>query len=188
MAQPTYKGRKLPINDWEGDDLTPGAGGRYVTCMDTATGRMVYYATNGRVDHDGKYYRRYVIPPDPNGVNFAQMDDAIHRVNANLDIVYHSNWTRAQTTAWLKAGRGLIVTGLYSTIPRAYRHQRGAEFSHAMFISHMNRDLTAMRLWDPLNPDLSGYGEHVPTSILWPFLRSLGSLAGYVPLHPLTIS
>ncbi len=187
MSQPTYRGRLLPPNDWEGDDFTPGAGGKYVTCMDTATGRMVYYATNGRVDHDGRFYRRYVIPPDSNGVNFQQMDEAVKRVNSHLDIVYHSNWTIPQVEAHLKRGQGLIVTGMYDRIPPKYRHQESATFSHAMFISHMNRTLTAMRLWDPLDPDLTQYGRHVPTSILWPFLRSLGSLAGYVPLHPLTL-
>ncbi len=187
MAQPTFRGRRLPLNDWEGDDSTPGAGGRYVTCMDTAAGRMVYYATNGRVNHDGKYYRAHVVPPDPNGVNFPQMDDAVKRVNANLDIVYHSNWTRAQVTAWLKRGQGLIIAGRYDTIPRAYRHQASATFMHAVFVSHFNRAGTGMRYYDPLNPKTHEYGEHVPTSILWPFLESSGGLAGFVPLHPLRI-
>src|SRR4029077_6393416 len=85
MRQPTYRGRKLPPNDWEGDDFTPGAGGKYVTCMDTATGRMIYYATNGRVDHDGRFYRRFVVPPDSNGINFQQADDMVKRVNPHLD-------------------------------------------------------------------------------------------------------
>ncbi len=188
MAQPTYKGRRLPLNDWEGDDSTPGAGGRYVTCMDTAAGRMVYYATNGRVDHDGRYYRAHVIPADPNGVNFGQMDDAVHRVHANLDIAYRDDWTRAEATAWLKGGRGLIVTGRYDTIPRAYRHQASGTFMHAMFVSHFDRTGRAMRLYDPLDPRTDLYGRHVPSSILWPFLQSSGGLAGFVPLHPLRLS
>ncbi len=187
MAQPTYRGRKLPLNDWEGDDFTPGAGGKYVTCMDTAAGRMIYYATNGREDHDGRYYRRYVIPPDPNGIGFDQIDAAVKRVNSHLDIVYHSNWTRAQVTAHLKAGKGLIVAGRYDTIPRAYRHQGSGTFMHAVFISHFNRQGTGMRYYDPLNPKTHEYGEHVPTSILWPFLESSGGLAGFQPLHPLRL-
>ena len=185
MAVPTFRRRRLLRNDWEGDDFTPGAGGAYVTCMDTAVGRMVAYATNGRVDKDGKVYRANVIPPDPNGVNFLQMESAIKRVNPHLELEYHTGWTKAQITAWLKAGKGLVLVGKYDTIPRAYRYQASATFAHAMFVSHMNRQGTAVRLWDPLNPDTDGYGKHVPASIIWPFIASIGWYCGYVPLHPL---
>ncbi len=184
MAQPTHNGRKLPPNDWEGDDSTPGAGGKYVTCMDTATGRAVYYATNGRVNHDGKWYRARVEPPDPSGVNFYQMDQVLHDMTPPLDIQYHSGWTKSQVTAYLRRGLGLIVTGRYNTIPRQYRFQKDGAFAHAMWVSHFDRIRPVMRLWDPLNPDLEGYGKVVPRDILWPFLNSGGWVVGYVPIQP----
>jgi hypothetical protein len=55
---------------------------------------------------------------------------------------------------------------------------------HAMFITHIARN-GAMRLYDPLDPRTDLYGRSVPSSILWPFLQSSGSLAGYVKLQPL---
>ncbi len=186
MTQPTRGGRRLPPNDWEGDDATPGAGGAYVTCMDTATGRMIYYATNGRVDHDGKWYRARVEPRDPSGVNFGQMDQVLHDMTPPLDMKYRSGWTQAEVTAHLRRSQGLVVTGRYNTIPRQYRHQGNGAFLHAMFVSHFDTSgRRVMRLWDPLNPDLDGYGKIVPRDILWDFLNSAGYLAGYVPLQPL---
>jgi len=185
MTQPTLRGRKLPLNDWEGDDFTPGAGGRYVTCMDTAAGRAVAWATNGRLDKDGKVYRANVVPPDPNGVNFPQMAGALKRVNIHLDLVYRGGWTKAEVIAHLKAGKGLIATGQYDAIPRRYRYQGSGDFAHAIFISHMNQAGTAIREYDPLDPRTDLYGRHVPASILWPFLASGGWVAGFVPLHAL---
>lgn len=187
MAITTINGRRLPFTDWEGDDFTPGAGGKYVTCMDTATGRMVAFATNGRVTKDGKVYRAAVSPPDPNGTNFYQMEKAVKVVNRNLSLTHHQGWTKAQVIAWLKAGKGLIVIGNYSSIPRMYRFQASATFTHAMFISHFNQLGTLMRLYDPLDPRTDLRGRSVPTSILWPFLDDLNWWAGYVPLHPLSL-
>lgn len=187
MALISINGRKLPFNDWEGDDFTPNARGKYVTCMDTATGRAVAFSTNGRVVHDGKVYRAAVRPPDPNGVNFSQMQSAVKIINPHLSVVYHTKWTKASVTSWLVAEKGLIVTGMYSSIPRMYRHQATANFTHAMFISHFNNNATLMRLYDPLNHRTDQRGETVPTSILWAFLDDLNWEAGYVPLHPLHV-
>lgn len=181
-------GRLLPLNDWEGDDFVPGSGGRYVTCMDTATGRACAFATNGRVDLDGQTYRRAIKPPDPNGVNFYQMAEAVKRINPHLSLIHSTGWTRGAATSWLKARKGLIVTGTYSSIPRAYRHQGGAgTFAHAMFVSHFSQDGRMMRLYDPLDPNEKLRGRSVPSSILWPFLDDLDGNAGYIPLHPLTL-
>ncbi len=184
-------GRLLPLNDWEGDDFVPGSGGSYVTCMDTSAGRMVAFATNGRIVHDGKVYRRAIRPPDPNGVNYNQMQQAVHDV-AHLPLTWSTGWTRAQVNAWLKGRKGLMVTGWYEKIPRAYRHQAGGSFLHEMFVSNKRDGYeffkqrgTLMRLYDPLDPRLDLRGRTVPTSILWPFLDSSGWMAGYVPLQPL---
>lgn len=185
----TINGRRIPFTDWEGDDFVPHAPtGKYVTCMDTATGRAVAFSTNGRVDKDGEVYRAAVHPPDPNGVNFDQMEKAVKVINPKLDLVHHTGWTKANVTPWLKAGKGLIVTGIYSSIPRMYRFQANGDFSHAMFITHFNKLGTLMRLFDPLDPRLDRRGRTVPTSILWPFLDDLSGNAGYVPLHPLWLS
>ncbi len=185
MTQPTLGGRKFPLNDWEGDDFTPGAGGDYVTCMDTATGRMVAWATNGRIVRDGRWYRSQISPPDSNGTNFAQMDTVLHtKLTPPLDIIYASSWNKTDATRQLRMRHGLIVTGIYDRIPRQYRHQRAGDFMHAMFVTHIARD-GRMRLYDPLDPRTDLYGRSVPSSILWPFLQSSGSLAGYVNLQDL---
>jgi hypothetical protein len=183
----TFKGRTLPFNDWEGDDMVPGAHGDYVTCMDTAAGRAAFWATNGRVNVTGKTIRRHVRPYDSNGITFEQVDQALQSVNKYLSVEHPAGWDRAKVTSWLKAGKGLIVTGIYSTIPREYRHQLSGNFGHAMFVTNFNREGTAMRLYDPLNPLLHERGKHVPSSILWPFLASRGFQVGYVPLHPLKV-
>lgn len=183
MSIPTVNGRKLPLNDWEGDDFVPGAGTHFVTCMDTAAGRAVAFATNGRKDFDGKVYRRAVKPPDHDGINMTQAAQAVHDV-AGVQLVQPHGWDRAHVQAWLRAGKGLIIIGRYDTLPRAYRHQATGAFNHAMFVSHISASGNA-RLYDPLNPDTHAYGRIVPASILWPFLDSLGYGVGYVPLQPL---
>lgn len=179
-----FNGRKLPRQDWEGDDFTPGARGAYVTCMDTAAGRMVAYATNGRIDKDGKVYRAAIKPPDPNGVNYDQITQAVRDV-AHLPLIHSSGWTRGGVTSWLKAGKGLMVTGWYERIPRQYRFQANGSFLHEMFVTHINSRGDLMRLWDPLDPRTDLHGRVVPSSILWPFLDSSGWMAGYVPLQHL---
>jgi hypothetical protein len=177
----TFRGRKLPLNDWEGDDQP----GPWVTCMDTAAGRSMAWATNGRVDVDGKVIRAHVKPNDLDGISFEQVDKAVQAVNEHCRVVHPEGWNQSKVYTWLRAGRGLIVTGIYSTIPRQYRHQTSASFAHAMFVSHMSRSGKSIRLYDPLNPDLKGHGLSVPSDILWPFLASRGYLVGYVPLHKL---
>jgi hypothetical protein len=189
MTQPMVKGRKLPRNDWEGDDFTPGAGGHYVTCQDTAVGRMVAYATNGRIDKDGKVYRA-AIPHDPDGITLQQADIAVHRV-AGLDMVIPSGWTWANVLSHLRACKGLVVDGWYAEIPRAYRYQQGDDFAHAMFISHYS-STSGMRVWDPLNPDTTAWGRWMPAPVIRDFLEELSRrngtaslYVGYVPLQHL---
>jgi len=179
----TFRGRRLPLTDFEGDDMIAGPG--WETCMDTAAGRAACWATNGRVCVSGRTVRKAVGPHDLDGISFEQADRALRTINEHLSVVHPHGWTQAKITPWLKAGKGLIVTGIYDTIPRAYRHQRSGGFAHAMFVTHFNRTGTAMRLYDPLNPDTNERGRNVPADILWPFLRSRGFLVGYVPLHHL---
>jgi hypothetical protein len=181
----TFRGRTLPFNDWEGDDVIAGPG--WETCMDTSVGRAACWATNGRVCFDGRQIRKAVIPPDPDGISFDQADKALHRLNEHLHVEHPHDWTQRKVTAWLRAGKGLIVTGIYSDIPRAYRHQRNGDFAHAMFVTHINNAGTLMRLYDPLNPDVHERGRQVPVSILWPFLDGRNWQCGYVPLHPIKL-
>jgi hypothetical protein len=187
--QPLVKGRKLPLNDWEGDDFTPGAHGAFVTCQDTAAGRMVAYATNGRVDKDGRVYRA-AIPYDPDGITLQQADVAVHKV-AKLDIVIPSDWRWSQVLTHLRNYKGLIVDGWYAEIPRAYRYQLGAAFAHAIFVSHYS-PTSGMRVWDPLNPDTHAYGRWIPAPVVRAFAEELSRrnrtaslYVGYVPLQAL---
>ena len=176
----TYKGRNLPLNDWEGDDNIPGSGGSYVTCMDTATGRMLAYATNGRITRDGKVIRSYVKPADPNGINFDQAAQAVKSM-CGRDLVHYSGWLHP--SAWIRQASGLIMIGVYNTIPRNYRWQASADFNHAMFVAYS--DGVNALLYDPLDPQTHNYGRMVPVSILWPFMESLGWTGGYIPLEHL---
>ena len=182
MIQPRVFGRKLPRNDFEGDDRTPGAGGEYVTCMDTAAGRMVAWATNGRIDKDGRVYR--AVLNDPDGITLDQAAVAIKRV-ADLDLVQPRGWDLRHVKTHLRYGRGLIIDGWYSAVPRAYRHQAFADFTHAMWVSHMSAATGNVRLWDPLNPDVHAYGRWVPGPVIWAFLETLHFTCGYVPLEAL---
>jgi hypothetical protein len=176
-------GRKLPLNDWEGDDYTPGANAKYVTCLDTATGRAVCFATNGRVCKDGRTYRAS-ITHDPDGITLYQAKMEIAAV-AHLPLIIPVGWSRANVLTHLRYARGLVVTGLYSTIPRAFRYQLGADFGHGMFFSHMSVATGNFRGWDPLNPDTTAYGRWYPADVFWAFINSYNFAVGYVPLQSL---
>jgi hypothetical protein len=184
VIHPKVQGRWLPRNDWEGDDFTPGAGGSYVTCQDTAGGRMVAFATNGRIDRDGKVYRDALPGNDPDGISLRQLQDAVHKVAGKQLVIAPSWWTYSEAFAHLKAIKGLVVNGQYWLIPRAYRYQERADFLHALFISHYS-PTSGYRVWDPLNPDTTAYGRWLPVPVIRAFIESLGTSVAYVPLDPL---
>ena len=186
MVAPTLGGRTLPINDWEGDDFTPGAGGEYVTCRDTAVGRAVAWATNGRIDHDGRVYRAAIRPPAPLGITIAQAADAVRAV-AHLDLVAPEGWDLARVESWLGEGRGLIVDGWYDRLPPEFRYQASAHFTHSIFAAVISATTGpgAWRVWDPLNPDRAGRGRWIPGAAMAAFVASLRYQVSYVPLQPL---
>jgi hypothetical protein len=189
MNQPLALGRRLPRNDWEGDDLTPGAGGRFVTCVDTAVGRAVAWATNGRTDKDGKVYRHALVPYDPNFSNLAQHVQSVRAV-ARLPLIIPQRWAWADVTAWLTAGKGLVVVGRYDSLPRAYRYQKSGDFYHAVWCSHRSAT-SGIRVWDPLNPDTTAYGRWLPPAVVRAFVESASGAyaeAAYVPLQPLVLT
>lgn len=184
MIQPTGYGRKVPPTDWEGDDFTPGSHGEYVTCCDTATGRMAYWATNGRTNVDGRQIRAHVSPPDPNGITMAQAAQGLHSLTGLTMLVVPM--TLSQKIAWLRAGRGLVVPGRYSAMPRAYRFQAAADFTHSIFLDFVGRDGRTLRKHDPLNPNTHTYGETMPLADAMAFIDSLPAWpVGYVPLQPI---
>jgi hypothetical protein len=179
---PIAYGRNLPLTDWEGDDFTPGAGGAYVSCMDTAVGRMLYWATNGRKNLDGKQIRAAVKPADPNGITFEQANQAVHSLTG-LNVLY-ANESQHWIENWLiNRGHGLVIAGNYSAIPRQYRFQAAANFRHAIFIIGQG-PAGNTREYDPLDPRIHLYGEiNIPMSAIWPFVASLNGLVGYIPLQ-----
>jgi len=185
VAQPKVDNRALPPNDWEGDDYTPGAGGAFVTCQDTAAGRMLYFATNGRKNLDGKVIRAAIKPPDSDGVSLRQVADAVYRLTSRTLII--PPWSVGQAESHLRLRKGLVVDGYYGAIPRAYRYQLNADFNHAVFFSHYSKT-SGFRMWDPLNPDIHGFGRWVPTAVFRAFAYSLndwGERFGYISLEPL---
>ncbi len=183
MTQPTYNGRNLPPQDWEGDDATPGAHGAYVTCQDTASGRMLYYATNGDVDIDGQSIRAAIRPKDSDGVSLGQVSVAIQSLTNPVRRLQWSTLTLADMRSWLAVGLGLVVDGYYGAIPKTYREQLRADFNHAVFIAYY--EPPDYRVWDPLNKDLSSYGRMIPSYAIEPFMRSLSGLSGWINLEPL---
>jgi hypothetical protein len=180
MKPPTAFGRLLPRNDFEGDDYVPGAGGQFVSCQDTAAGRAVAWATNGRIDRDGREYRK--VLGSTIGITIAQADTEVRNITgAKCHIVQPSGWGWGDVNAHLVAGRGLIMNGHYSTIPRSNRYQAFAGFNHSMWASHRS-NASGIRLWDPLNPDTDGYGRWTDPAIIRAFVESENYYVGYVPL------
>ena len=181
--QPTLNGRLLPPNDFEGDDATPGAHGAYVTCQDTASGRMLYYATNGSVSIEGKTIRAAIKPAQSDGVSLAQVSLAITSITSPPRVMRWGTKAIADMRNWLAGGLGLVVDGWYASIPKPYREQSNAAFGHALWIGYYQSP--NYRVWDPLNKDLSGYGKWIPATAIEPFMRSYSGLCGWIPLEAL---
>jgi hypothetical protein len=182
MTQPLAFGRRLPRNDWEGDDP---AVINFKSCTATAAGRQVAWATNGRVVIDGKtYYAAAPHDPATGGQTLPQVARAVAAV-AHLSLVTPTGWSPADALAHLKVGGGLVTQGYYGAMDRAYRYQPGANFNHAGWASHYSAT-SGVRWWDPLNPDVYGYGRWIPWAAYKAFLVSLGYVSvGYTALQNL---
>jgi hypothetical protein len=183
-------GRKLPHQDWEGDDFTPGAGGRYVTCTDSSVGRDLCYASNGRLDFDGRQIRAAVRPPDPDGITLKQAKAAVERLT-NTTLIIPGDWQWDEVRAHLRARKGAVVQLWYDQIPREDRFQKVANFGHAVFISHDSRT-SGMRVWDALDPNTKHHGSWVSAYDIRKGMEKLAErqgvsslYIGYVPLQPL---
>lgn len=174
-VRPSFRGRLYPRADWEGDDFTPGAGGAFVSCQDTACGRLLAWATNGKVDLDGKVIRARIA--DSGGVTLTQVADAVKALTGRK--LNHGNKTLAQIDALLLNGHGLVVDGAYGQIERAYRFQANADFNHAIFIPVLSA-ASGYRVYDPLNPDTHAYGRWIPRKAMTGFITSLGGLVGWM--------
>ena len=188
MTTVLLAGRKLPHGDWEGDSFTPG--GRFVTCTDCSLGRDVAYATNGGIVKDGRVYRANVHPHDVNGINLGQAAQAC-KIVTGLTLVRPQHWQWADLLAHLRARRGAIVQGWYDAIPRTYRFQAGADFGHAVFVSHYS-PTSGMRVWDALDANTTHHGQWIPAKWIRAFAEELAHregtsalFVGYVPLIPL---
>jgi hypothetical protein len=181
MMQPLAFGRKLPRNDWEGDDAHLS----WITCTATSAGRAVAWATNGRIDKDGAVYRAAGPISSPDGGQTLQQA-AVGVANiAHLQLIIATGWEWADAMAHLRVGGGVILAGVYSSLPRQWRYQDYAAFDHRIWCSHWSKT-SGIRTWDPLNPDTKAWGRWLPTGVVQGFALSLGHVdAGYVPLGPL---
>ena len=189
MTTVLYNGRKLPHGDFEGDDFTPGADGKWVTCTDSSLGRMISYATNVRTELDGRDVRRAVHPPDTGGLTLGQLKQAAGALG--FELVTPLNWHWPDVLAHLRAGKGLVMQLWYDEIPRAYRYQAKAAFGHATFASHFS-PTSGIRDWDALDANETHHGSWVPRqyirAALEEWARRVGSghlLVAYVPLQPI---
>lgn len=193
MTTVLLDGRKLPHGDWEGDDFTPGAGGKFVTCTDTSVGRALYYATNGRKNLDGRQIRAAVKPPDPNGINLRQARQAVESLTNTTLVIPHA-WGWTEVMLHLKAKKGLVLQGWYGALPRGERFQAGpGAFGHAVWASHYS-PASGIRLWDALDPNERHHGNWVAArhvrAFLEEFARREGTgpgrlFVGYIPLQHL---
>lgn len=190
MTTVLLAGRRLPHGDFEGDDATPGAHGHWVTCTDSSVGRMLAYATNGRIDLDGKTIRAAVRPPDPDGITLRQAKQAVERLT-DTTLVIPPDWQWADVIAHLRARKSLVVQGWYSKIPRAYRFQASSDFAHALWVSHYSAT-SGLRVWDALDANTKRHGQWVPASAIRAFMEELSRIehtrslyCGYIPLQHL---
>lgn len=180
MTQPLALGRKLPLNDWEGDDGHDS----WVTCTATSAGRAVAWSTNGRLVKDGTVYRD-ASASNPDGAQTLQQVAAAVATVAHLKLVIPTGWDWADVMAHLKVGGGVILAGRYDALPRAYRYQAFGGFGHRVWCSHYSAT-SGIRTWDPLNPDVHGWGRWIPLSVIKGFALSFGRIdAGYIPLQHL---
>jgi len=182
--------RKAPHGDFEGDDRTPGAGGKWVTCTDTAAGRALAYSTNGRTNLDGRTIRAAVHPHDPNGINLSQAKQAIESLSI-CTLVIPRHWQWHDLLAHLTAKKGAIVQLWYGSIPRDYRHQAFAALGHAVWVSHFSAT-SGCRTWDPLDANQTHHGQWIPARYIraaaeeWSRRNGTTDLfVGYVPLEHL---
>ena len=182
--------RRLPHQDFEGDDRTPGANGDWVTCTDTAAGRALCYASNGRQNLDGRTIRAAVHPHDVNGINLSQAKRAIEALTTTT-IVLPQTWDWADLLAHLRARKGAILQIWYGSIPRMYRFQADGTFGHAVWVSHDSLT-SGCRTWDPLDANTSHHGQWIPAKWIraateeWAHRAGAAHLlVGFVPLQPL---
>jgi len=190
MTTVLLDGRRLPHQDFEGDDRIPGAGGRWVSCTDTATGRMLAYATNGRINLDGKAIRAAVHPHDADGTRMPQMKQAVEALT-NTTVIIPRHWGWTEVVLHLRAKKGLIAQGWYSAIPRSERFQFAADFGHAMWLSHDTRT-SGIRVWDPLDANTKHHGNWIPAKYVRAWMEELARrektselFCGYIPLQHL---
>lgn len=190
MTVVLLNGRKLPHNDFEGDDWIPGSGGKWVSCTDSATGRDLAWATNGRVNLDGKQIRAAVHPHDPDGINLMQAKQAVESLTSTTLIV-PTDWDWYDVLRHLRLKNGLVVQGWYSELPRDDRFQARADFGHAMFIPYY-LPTYGMKNYDPLDPNTRHHGSWVKAGAIRAFMEELASREGskglfcaYVPLQHL---
>ena len=188
MTQPLAFGRKLPFNDWEGDDH----GASWLTCSATSAGRAVAWATNGRIAPDGSAIRAASPEISPGGGQTLQQVAVGVAAIAHLQLIAAQGWDWSDVMAHLKVGGGVILAGWYGAMPRAYRYQPiapetngGQNFAHRMWCSHYS-PTSGIRTWDPLNPATHAWGRWLPVAVVKAFALSLGHVdAGYVPLQKL---
>jgi hypothetical protein len=189
MTTVLLAGRKLPAQDWEGDDFTPGAGGKFVTCTDTAAGRAIAYATNGRRVIDGRAIRAAIHPHDPDGATLEQVAQGVHSLTG-LELVIPYGWSWPKVMAHLTSRLGLIVLVWYAAIPSSYRFQAFGGFGHAVWLSHLS-STSGMRDWDGLDRNETHHGSWVPASAIksgmeeWARRDGHGLRCAYVPLQHL---
>lgn len=188
MTTVLLAGRKLPHQDFEGDDWASGA--NFKTCTDTSTGRDLCYATNGRINLDGKQIRAAVHPHDKDGITLPQAKRAVEALT-NTTLVIPGDWDWYDVLRHLRLKNGAVVQGWYSKISRQYRFQAKADFGHAFFISHYS-PTAGMRVWDALDANTTHHGSWVPARDIRASMEELaringahGLYVGYVPLQPL---
>lgn len=171
MIQPTaYNGRLIPSIDFEGDDHRPAGTSQFVTCGESSLAMAAYWATNGRVAHDGQAYRASY--PAAVGVDYPHLNIELQRMKTGLALVQPKGWEWGNCSWHMTQGGGLIAMGWYSALPAVYREQAiGVDFLHFIFGCYYSTT-SGVRLMDPLNKNTASYGKWVPAAAFRAFIES----------------
>jgi len=188
MTVVLISGRRAPHQDFEGDDWSSGA--NFKTCTDTSTGRCLCYASNGRIDLDGRQIRAAVRPRDTDGITLPQAKQAVESLTSTT-LVIPPAWDWSDLLSHLRAKKGAVCQLWYAKIPREDRFQLRADFAHAVFISHYS-PTAGMRVWDALDANTKHHGSWVAAHDIRAAMEELtrregarSLFVGFVPLQPL---
>lgn len=144
----TYVGtgsvRYIPAFQYQ---LTSGDPQASYNCSAYAMGMAIGKATYGGSQVTGRQIRVLSGVPNYSGMSIPDIMVASDKLHVPIFNMSGRPW--ADVMAALRAGRGVILQGLYSAIPDRYSGQLGFKGAHAIFIDHLS-STGRLYMMDPL--------------------------------------